>query len=106
MILITGATGNVGQELTQQLLEAGQPMRLLTRDAGKLSTLEGRVEIVVGDLGKPETLKAAFEGVERLFLVTATTQQDENVLKAAKDAGVRHVVKLSTFEAPVGHPGL
>ena len=99
MILITGATGNVGRELTQQLLEAGQPLRLLTRDASKLSALDGRVEIAVGDLGKPETLESAFEGVERLFLVTASTQQDQNVLNAAKDAGVRHVVKLSTFEA-------
>jgi uncharacterized protein YbjT (DUF2867 family) len=99
MILITGATGNVGRELTQQLLEAGQPLRLLTRDASKLSALDGRVEIAVGDLGKPETLESAFEGVERLFLVTASTQQDQNALRAAKDAGVRHVVKLSTFEA-------
>lgn len=99
MILITGATGNVGQELTQQLLDAGQPMRLLTRNAGKLSALKGQAEIVVGDLGKPETFKDAFDGVERLFLVTANTRQDENVLRAAKEAGVRHVVKLSTFEA-------
>jgi uncharacterized protein YbjT (DUF2867 family) len=44
-------------------------------------------------------LTAALEGVERFFLVTASTQQDENVLKVAKDAGVGHVVKLSTFEA-------
>ncbi|MEJ2600219.1 MAG: SDR family oxidoreductase [Anaerolineales bacterium] len=99
MILITGATGNVGRQLTQQLLDAGQPMRLLTRDRNKLSNLDGRVEIAVGDLDKPETIRAALEGIERLFLVTASTQQDVDVLRAAKDAGVRHVVKLSTFEA-------
>lgn len=99
MILITGATGNVGRHLAQQLLDAGQPMRLLTRDKRKLSNLEGQVEIAVGDLDKPETIRAALEGVERLFLVTASTQQDAKVLQVAQDSGVRHVVKLSTFEA-------
>ncbi len=99
MILITGATGNVGSDLTQQLLEAGQSVRVLTRDAGKVSALEGRVEIAVGDLDTPETLRAALEGVERVFLVTGSTQHDANILQAAKDVGVRYVVKLSTFEA-------
>jgi uncharacterized protein YbjT (DUF2867 family) len=99
MILITGATGTVGKELTQQLLEIGQPIRLLTRDVRKLAALEGRVEIAEGDLIQPETLKPALQGIERVFLVTSSTQQDANVLQAAKEAGVSHVVKLSTFEA-------
>jgi uncharacterized protein YbjT (DUF2867 family) len=99
MILITGATGTVGRELTWQLLEAGQLVRILTRDAAKASGLQGQVEIAVGDLDKPETFRTAMEGVERLFLVTASTQQDANVLRVAKDAGVGHIVKLSTFEA-------
>lgn len=99
MILITGATGTVGSELTQQLLSARQPVRVLTRDPQRAVALEGQVEIAVGDLGKPETLRAALEGIERVFLMTASTQQDANVLQAAQEAGVRHVVKLSTFEA-------
>ena len=99
MILITGATGNVGKELTQQLLKAEQPVRILTRNVGKVPGLEGRIEIAVGDLDKPETLRAALEGVERLFLVTASTEQDASVLRVARDVGVQHVVKLSTFEA-------
>lgn len=103
MILITGASGNVGGELTQQLLEMGQNVRVLTRDPQKLSALKGQVDLVVGDLAKPETLSAALTGIERLFLVTASTQQDMNVLKAAKEAGVKHVVKLSTLEAADPH---
>ncbi len=99
MILITGATGTVGSELTQQLLEAGQPVRVLTRDAQKMAALEGKVEVAEGDLSRPETLRSALEGVERFFLMTASTQQDINALQAAKEAGARHVVKLSTFEA-------
>jgi (4-alkanoyl-5-oxo-2,5-dihydrofuran-3-yl)methyl phosphate reductase len=99
MILITGASGTVGRALTQQLLETRQPVRVLTRNAKKLSDLNGKVEVAVGDLDKPETLRPALEGVVRLFLVTASTQQDANVLQVAKEVGVRQVVKLSTLEA-------
>lgn len=99
MILVTGATGNVGRELTEQLLQSGQAMRILTRDPGKVPAWHGRLEVAVGDLGKPETLDAAFEDVGCLFLVTASTEQDENALRAAKKAGAQHLVKLSTFEA-------
>jgi len=99
MILITGATGMVGGELTQQLLAAGQSVRVLTRDPQKAAALKGQAEIVEGDLGKPETLQTAFNGIERMFLVTANTQQDANALRAAKAAGIHHVVKLSTLEA-------
>ena len=99
MILVTGATGMVGGELTQQLLAAGQTVRVLTRAANKAPALAGRVEIAVGDLDSPETLRAVLDGVERVFLVTASTQQDVNVLEAAKAARTRHIVKLSTLEA-------
>ena len=99
MILITGATGTVGSELTQQLLAAGQAVRVLTRDANRVSDLTGRAEIAVGDLDSPDELRIALDGVERVFLVTASTQHDVNVLQAAKDVGVQHVVKLSTLEA-------
>lgn len=99
MILITGASGNVGKVLTQQLLEAGQTVRVLTRDAKKFSAFERQADIAVGDLNEPETLRPALEGVERIFLVTASTQHDANILRVAKDVGVQHVVKLSTFEA-------
>lgn len=99
MILVTGATGNVGRELTEQLLQSDQAMRILTRDPGKVPAWQGRLEVAVGDLAKAETLDAAFKDVGCLFLVTASTEQDENALRAAKKAGVQHLVKLSTFEA-------
>jgi uncharacterized protein YbjT (DUF2867 family) len=69
------------------------------RDERKVAHLDASVERVVGDLDKPETLRAAVKGVERIFLVTFETRQDVNLLKAAKEAGVRHIVKLSTLEA-------
>jgi uncharacterized protein YbjT (DUF2867 family) len=99
MILVTGATGNIGRELIPLLLEAGQAVRVFVRDERKVAYLDACVERAVGDLDKPETLISAVRGVERIFLVTYETQQDINMLEAAKRAGVRHIVKLSTLEA-------
>src|SRR5512138_946773 len=99
MILITGATGNIGRELVPILLESGQAIRVLTRDERKVAHLASCVERTVGDFDKPETLRAAMKDVESLFLVTYETRQDLNVLEAAKGAGVRQIVKLSTLEA-------
>jgi uncharacterized protein YbjT (DUF2867 family) len=99
MILVTGATGHVGQQLVPRLLDAGQQVRVFTRDARKVAHLGNRVECFVGDFDKPETLDNALRDVEHMFLVTFETQQDINALEAAKRAGVQHVVKLSTLEA-------
>ncbi len=99
MILITGATGHIGQELVPQLLEMGQPVRVFTRDARKVSHFGSRVECIEGDFEKPDTLAAAMQNVDQMFLVTLKTRQDISALEAAKQAGVKHVVKLSTLEA-------
>ena len=101
MILITGATGNVGKELVKELLQEGQRVRVFTRDAGKVADLAGKVEVAVGDLDRVETVETAMQDVERCFLVTGSTQQDRNALEAAKKTGLGHIVKLSTIEA--GH---
>jgi len=99
MILVTGATGNVGKHLVQQLLEKGAQVRVLVRDERKVAYLGSSVERVVGDLDKPETLAVAMRGIEELYLVTPETQQVINLLEAAKRSGVKHVVKQSTIEA-------
>ncbi len=104
MILVTGATGHVGKELVQQLLETDQPVRVLTRDARKVAYLGQRVECVVGDLSQPDTLAPAMAGVERVFLMALDTQQVRNALAAAQRAGVQHIVMLSTSE--VNMPGM
>ena len=99
MILITGATGNIGKELLPLLRETGQPVRVLVRDEKKVAHLDAAIERAVGDLDAPETLIPALRDVDRIFLVTFETQQDINVIEAAKRAGVQHVLKLSTLEA-------
>ena len=99
MILITGATGNIGRELIPILLGYKQPIRVFVRDERKVAHLDPRIERAVGDLEKPESLQAALKGIDRIFLVTYETHHDINVLHAAKRADVRSIVKLSTLEA-------
>lgn len=100
MILVTGATGNVGRELVPLLLEAGQQVRVLTRDVRKVEHLLPHVEIAEGDLDRPESLAPAMRGVSRVYLLAHGAQQ-ANALDAAKGAGVRHIVKMSTLQTGV-----
>ncbi len=70
-ILVTGATGNVGSLLVPNLISLGADVRALVRDESKAQGLkDAGVEIVVGDLDKPDTLDAAFRGVDKVFLIT------------------------------------
>jgi uncharacterized protein YbjT (DUF2867 family) len=66
MILVTGATGTVGREVVSQLLAAGQQVRALVRHPER-ARLDARVEVVRGDLERPETLSPAVAGAERVF---------------------------------------
>jgi len=111
MILVTGSTGLIGSEVLRGLSKAGMPARALTRDLKKAQKMPG-VTWVAGDLGKPETLPAAFEGAQTLFLLTHYLEDmvelQHNAIAAARAAGVTHVVKVSAFgasdhsKAPIG----
>ncbi|MEU3461829.1 NmrA family NAD(P)-binding protein [Streptomyces sp. NPDC006733] len=68
MILVTGATGKVGGQVVSQLLERGTAFRALTRDPGAARLPVG-VEAVAGDLADPQSLDAALDGVDAVFLV-------------------------------------
>ncbi|MEU6278734.1 NAD(P)H-binding protein [Streptomyces sp. NPDC047028] len=98
MILVTGATGHIGRELTRELDATGAPLRLLVRDPARTVGLPERAERAVGDLGDPATLTPAFAGVDKLFLLTQGmgTAHAEAALAAAQAAGVRHIVHLSS----------
>ncbi|TGB12367.1 NAD-dependent epimerase/dehydratase family protein [Streptomyces palmae] len=99
MILVTGATGNIGRELTRELDAKGAKLRLLVRDPARAARLPERAERVVGDLGNPATLAPAFAGVEKVFLLTQGIGTDYTVaaIAAAEAAGVRHIVHLSSL---------
>jgi uncharacterized protein YbjT (DUF2867 family) len=97
MIVVTGATGNVGGNVVRQLLDAGERVRAVTRSPGAARLPDG-VEVVGGDLTEPSTLAGAFDGAERMFLfpVPATVG---SVAELARASGVRRVVVLSSSAA-------
>ena len=81
MILITGATGNIGKELIPILSRIAQSIRVLVRDEKKVAHLDASIERTVGDLNDPKTLIPAMCDVDRIFLVTFETQQDINAIE-------------------------
>lgn len=98
-ILITGGTGNVGLPLLDSL--AGRPdIRALAHTPSAVEAIESRgIQAVRGDLADPASLAEAFEGVDRLFLLTPFVAGQEllehHALDAAQAAGVAHVVKFA-----------
>ncbi|MFE0509183.1 NAD(P)H-binding protein [Streptomyces sp. NPDC058964] len=93
MIVVTGATGNVGRALVERLLAADRPVRALTRDPERAG-LPAKAEVVKLRLDEPAAL---FEGATKLFLyVQAAGERAPALLAAAREAGVRHVVLLSS----------
>ncbi|MEV7478481.1 MULTISPECIES: NAD(P)H-binding protein [Streptomyces] len=104
MMLVTGATGNIGRALVEELHALGAgPLRGLTRDTAKAVFPKG-VEAVEGDLARAASLKSALEGVRSLFLVSRVGA-DADILDAAGRAGVDHVVLVSSITVQT-HPHL
>jgi uncharacterized protein YbjT (DUF2867 family) len=98
MIVVVGATGNVGRHVTAQLAAAGVPTRATSRDPDTArDMLPDGVEIVAVEIADSNSLDRALAGADRAFLVTGgtATRLEHNVLAAARRAGVRHVVRLS-----------
>jgi len=99
-ILVTGATGLFGGEISRQLLAKGVPIRILVRDPSKAPALNGTVEVALGDFSDPESLGDALTGIDRMFLASydqpEIIEHQANVLEVAKHCGVQHVVRLSS----------
>jgi uncharacterized protein YbjT (DUF2867 family) len=95
MILVVGATAYFGRDTVEQLVAAGEDVRALTRDPGKAALPDG-VEVVRGDLNEPDTLPPALDGVTAMFLVLPYPLRPDALIEAAKTAGVRRVVFLSS----------
>jgi uncharacterized protein YbjT (DUF2867 family) len=104
--LVTGATGDVGARVVEQLLQQGERPRIFVRDAQKARTCCGdRVEVFVGDLGDPASLRPALAGIDALFLVNSGPEipvRDQAAAETAKAAGVKRLVKLSSMDVEQG----
>src|SRR2546421_2694872 len=100
MILVTGATGNAGGAVVRALSAAGEEVRALVRDAGG-SRLPPGVDVVIGDLNKPEPLEPHLRGVSAAFLLSGYDGLVETLANMRR-AGVERVVLLSSSAAPGG----
>jgi uncharacterized protein YbjT (DUF2867 family) len=88
MIVVTGATGNVGRPLVEALVAAGEQVTAVSRRPAELAG----VRHVQADLGDPDRLRTVFAGADTLFLLVA----GDNVVDVAKSSGIRRIVLLSS----------
>lgn len=97
-----GATGHTGNETVRLLVQAGVPVRAVTRDPSRAAALPALAgaELVEGDSAIPETLKTAFNGVEKLYYVPPTVEGwatlQKETIEIARDSGVQHMARIST----------
>ena len=112
MILVTGANGQAGLAMIREFALQKHPVKALVRNRSTAKALEAfpTVEIVEGDMLRPETLTNALSGVERVLLMSSPTQQMVETqctfIDAAKKAGVRHMIKLSGVTTSLDSPFL
>src|SRR5579872_5297177 len=109
MILITGGTGAIGTELIKILAKADRPIRAMVRNPAKAGSIAfPGVQIVEGDFEDLASLDAALSGVTKAFLLAAPTEHqldhETNFLKAAANANLEHIVKLSAMGASPDSP--
>ncbi|WP_028166610.1 SDR family oxidoreductase [Bradyrhizobium elkanii] len=103
-ILVTGATGNVGRHVVEQLVKRGADVRALVRDPAK-ANFPASVNAVKGDLLDVDSLRSAFSGVSTLFLLNAVVADEFTqaliALNLAREAGIERIVYLSVIHSDV-----
>jgi uncharacterized protein YbjT (DUF2867 family) len=103
-ILVTGATGNIGSQVIQHLVDRGADVRALVRDPSKANFPAG-VAAVKGDFLDVDSLRTAFEGVSTLFLLNAVVSDEFTqaliALNVARAAGIERIVYLSVIHPDV-----
>lgn len=114
-ILVTGASGQFGRRAAELLLEVLEPneLVLISRRPESLADFARRgVEIRAGDFDRPETLDAAFAGIDRLLLISTDSvgakrrRQHGNAIAALERARVGHIVYTSFVGASADNPAI
>ena len=105
MILVTGATGNLGKATINSLLNKGisaNNIAALVRDESKSAEFKSKgIQVRIGDYQNFESLKSAFEDVDKLLLISSSAEiaqrfgQHKNVINAARESGVNHLIYTS-----------
>jgi uncharacterized protein YbjT (DUF2867 family) len=103
-ILVTGATGNVGGNVVEQLVKHGADVRALVRDTAKANFAAG-VDVFQGDLLDVDSLRNAMSGVSTLFLLNGVVADEYTqaliALNVAREAGIDRIVYLSVIHSDV-----
>ena len=113
-ILITGASGALARLVAQSLLDARRPdeLILVSRNPAALGDLADRgVDVRFGDFARPESLRDAFAGAERMLLISASdvelrSGQHRAAIRSAAEAGAQHVVYTSGLNPEPPNPAL
>src|SRR3954462_12368565 len=116
VILLTGATGNVGSQVLRRLTARGERVRVLVRDPRRLGSERGRVQIALGDLSDPASFRTALRGVETVVHLAATIRDQPRasmeelnglatlrLVRAAERAQTKRFVFFSAIGASL-HP--
>ncbi|MFM8517069.1 MAG: NmrA family NAD(P)-binding protein [Nevskiaceae bacterium] len=104
MILITGATGRTGSHVARGLSARGLAVRALVRNPTKAAALAAAgVELVTGDAGDAESVRAAMRGVSKVAVIFPNGEQqlalEKQVVDVAVAAGVAQILKISSMES-------
>src|SRR5207244_345867 len=112
MILITGPSGKIGREVLKQALAVGLNIRATFQSPDIAAKAPAGLEGVIMDYAKPETIRPALHGVEKIFLVGPPVRDlpamEANFIKEVRATGRQHIVKLSALGGresmfPSGH---
>jgi len=105
MILVTGASGNVGVVVLQELMRAGAPVRSMFRSSEDAAKAPAGSNPVIADFADRASLDRALEGVDRVYLVCSPIPQlvelESNMVDACRERGIQHLVQNSAFGADV-----
>jgi uncharacterized protein YbjT (DUF2867 family) len=107
-ILVTGAAGQSGSAVLREFAQHQNPVRALVRNRASARALHAlpNIEVVEGDMLRPDTLDAALDGVDRALMISSANQQMVETqcafIDASRNAGVRHIIKFSGAESGIG----